>query len=257
MKKCTLGLLGLTLTSIVAIASANAADMYRGEPAGGYKDGPVFAPVTTWTGFYAGVNGGYAWSQDSNQFADQVYHFGGIRPEGGFGGGQIGYNWQGVWHPHMVLGVEADIQGADINDAKAGPLVFGAHLNAESKVDWFGTVRGRLGYAFDRTLVYFTGGLAYGSVDNKTFFTPCCARYVNTGTETGYVLGGGLEYKIAPAWSVKAEYQYLNFGNNDPARITDGRKFGSFAGNTVNDDAFHTVRVGLNYHVGQSYEPLK
>jgi outer membrane immunogenic protein len=251
------GILGLTLTSAVALASANAADMYRAPAGGGYKDS--YVPVASWTGFYAGVNGGYGWSEYDDQLArTSTVTFRGLSPEGGFGGGQIGYNWQGVLHPHVVLGIEADIQGADIQDkfvAASGPRTY------ESKIDYFGTVRGRIGYALDRTLVYFTGGFAYGGVNNS-YSDPSNNNpnksFKKDDTATGYVLGGGLEYKVTPAWSLKGEYQYINLGENDPVN-TAGVSYKTFlgAGTVVHDDAFHTVRVGLNYHVGQGYEPLK
>src|SRR5258708_7688363 len=111
------GIFGLTLISALALGafSANAADMYRAAPAGGYKDEPVYV-ANTWTGFYAGVNGGYGWN--ANSFATDPGFLGELNPSGGFGGGQIGYNWQGVFgHPQLVLGVEADFQGADISDS--------------------------------------------------------------------------------------------------------------------------------------------
>src|SRR5262245_31203276 len=177
-----------------------------------------------------------------------------VSPDGGFGGGQIGYNWQGVWHPHLVLGVEADFQGADISDRRTDK--FGDIL--QSKLDWFGTVRGRLGYAFDRTLVYGTGGFAFGGIEKLGDFSPFpfadnVAKVDKTAT--GYVVGGGIEYKVTPAWSVKAEYQYINLGQNDP-KFQSGLSF-KRVGNTVDDDAFHTVRAGINYHFGGGYEPLK
>lgn len=219
------GLLGLTLTSAVVLASANAADLYRAAP-GGYKDTP-YAPVATWTGFYAGVNGGYGWTNDS----DNAY----FKPEGGFGGGQIGYNWQGFYHPNLVVGIEADFQGADITDSRGG---------YDSTLNYFGTVRGRIGYAFERTLVYGTGGFAYGNVEQSGYGE----SYKDT--QTGWVAGGGIEYKVTPAWSVKGEYQFLSLDakNSDAYSLT---------GDTDRSEV-HTVRVGLNYHFGNSiYEPLK
>jgi outer membrane immunogenic protein len=240
MKKCRLGLLGLTLTSVVAIASANAADMYRAAPAGSYKDGPVYAPVATWTGFYVGVNGGYGWTPNASVLGAD------FSPSGGFGGGQIGYNWQGAFGlgSHLVLGVEADIQGSGISDN----VGFG-FASEENTLNWFGTVRGRIGYAMDRTLIYFTGGFAFGEVESKGHFlrTP----FDVTETQTGYVLGGGLEYKINPAWSIKGEYQFLSLDASDlngAGPLNDGG---------TDRSEVHTVRVGLNYHVGQGYEPLK
>jgi outer membrane immunogenic protein len=248
------GILGLTLTSVVALASANAADIYRApEAVGGYKDGPAFVGVN-WSGFYVGVNGGYGWSPNDDQLAFRVPPpFSGLSPEGGFGGGQIGYNWQGGLGlgSRVVLGVEADFQGSGIEDKGTDTV-----LNYKSTLDWFGTVRGRIGYGFDRTLVYFTGGFAYGNVQNTATVIGGGAKYKFDDTATGYVLGGGVEYKINPAWSVKAEYQYLNLGENDPVSAA-GVNFKSLPKTTVNDDEFHTVRVGLNYQIHQGYEPLK
>jgi outer membrane immunogenic protein len=223
------GLLGLTLTSAVALASANAADLYRGAP-GGYKDAYA-APVAAWTGFYLGVNGGYGWTDSS----DSAYW----QPEGGFGGGQIGYNWQGFYHPNLVVGIEADFQGGDISDSSN-------FYGDESSLNYFGTVRGRIGFAFDRTLIYGTGGFAYGEVEHN---------YVSLAnfkdTQAGWVAGGGVEYKVSPAWSVKGEYQFLSLDATD----TDVT---SLTGSDNDRSEVHTFRVGLNYHFGKGgYDPLK
>jgi outer membrane immunogenic protein len=234
------GILGLTLASVVAFGFANAADVYVPATGGGYKD--TYVPVASWTGFYAGVNAGYGWNANGDQFAEEGTF--GLNAKGGFGGGQIGYNWQGILHPHLVLGVEADIQGSDISDK----INFGFGEIGKNSLDWFGTIRGRIGYAFDASLVYFTGGFAYGGMNNADF------EFKKSDTATGYVLGGGYEYKFTPAWSLKAEYQYINLGKNDPT--FDGFLL-SDQGIKVNDDAFHTLRVGLNYHIAPGYEPLK
>jgi outer membrane immunogenic protein len=223
MTKLFSGLLGLTLTSVVALASANAADLYRGGSAASFKDSPDFVPVTSWTGFYAGVNGGYG-------FSDSTHN--GVDPEGGFGGGQIGYNWQGGlgFGPNFVYGIVTDIQGADITDSRGG---------SRSETDFFGTVRGKVGYSFGRTLVYGTGGFAYGDVKNRV------PGFERADTETGYTVGGGIEYKINPAWSVGAEYQFVNLdGDSD-------------RGNNFSDTELHTIRATLNYHFGNVYSPLK
>jgi len=237
------------VSAIAIIGSANAADLYRGPAAGGFKDGP-YVPVATWTGFYAGINGGYAW--DASDIGSALSPFD-IKPEGGFGGGQIGYNWQGALHPHLVIGVEADFQGADISD-EVKVSGGNAYVGIKSSLDWFGTVRGRLGYAFDNTLVYATGGFAYGKITDeisagytvrkKTF----AASYSEDNTSTGYVVGGGLEHKFSPNWSVKAEYQYIDLGKDSGwAKVAD------------ENYTLHTARVGLNYHFNTfgGYEPLK
>ena len=216
----------LTAASVVALATAaNAADMYR-PSAGGYKDVPYVG--VNWSGLYAGVNGGYGW--DASKIHDGLLFD--IQPEGGFGGGQIGYN---VQRGNIVFGLEADLQGAGITDSKSN-----ADVSQKSTLDWFGTVRGRVGYTVDRALVYATGGFAYGHIKDKG---------VSSTTETdstGYAAGGGVEYKFNPNWSAKAEYQYINLGQDS-----------YFAKITGEDFAVHTVRAGLNYHVGTSYEPLK
>jgi outer membrane immunogenic protein len=237
------GILGLTLTSAIVLAasSANAADMYRREAAvGGYKDGPVYA-VNTWTGFYAGVNGGYAWEANDDRYTD-------FKREGGFGGGQIGYNFgsMNIFGPQFVFGIEADFQGADIND-RFGFTLGGLDGSYKSQIDWFGTVRGRIGYAMDRTLIYATGGFAYANVEDTLRIGD--GRAKNDETLTGWVVGGGIEHKFTPNWSIKAEYQYINLDN-------DGVTLGS---NRYGDGdlEFHTARVGLNYHFGSTYESLK
>jgi outer membrane immunogenic protein len=220
------GILGLTLTSVVALASANAADMYRAPEVGGYKDGPAYVGVN-WSGFYAGVNGGYGWNNThSSDFVD---------PTGGFGGGQIGYNFQ---RGNIVFGIEADFQGAGISDSDA--------FGDKSELNWFGTVRGRLGYSFDRALIYGTGGFAYGNVKNTYGGFGSASE-----TQTGYVVGGGLEYKLAPAWSVKGEYQFLSL---DAPFDSPVGPLGEGLGNRTE---VHTFRAGVNYFFGNVYEPLK
>jgi len=135
MKKTLLA--GFVLSAFAA-SSAMAADLAR--PV--YKAAP--APLFNWTGFYVGGHGGYGWADDAN-----------LSPKGWFGGGQVGYNWQ--YAPNWVFGVEADISGSDISETNlaGAPLV-------SSKINYFGTARGRLGYTVDRVMVYGTGGLAFG-----------------------------------------------------------------------------------------------
>jgi outer membrane immunogenic protein len=261
------GILGLTLTSVVALASANAADMYRApESAGGYKDGPAYV---SWASFYAGVNGGYRWSNFNDQLAviNAVIPFGGLSSNGGFGGGQIGYNLQAPLglSAHWLLGLEADIEGSDIRASGLGFTGTPPFRNKfVSNLDFFGTVRGRVGYVFDSSLLYFTGGFAYGGVDNELIFGVNNPKsfdpFKKNETATGYVLGGGYEYKINPAWSLNAEYQYINLGKTIPVGVSPSPFVGvpvNDRGAKVDDDAYHTVRIGLNYHLLPGYEPLK
>ncbi len=238
------GILGLTLASVVAIASANAADMYVPGPAGGYKDGPVAGPL--WNGAYVGINGGYASDGNSSLTVVEDPAF---ASSGGFGGGQIGYNWQpmgagykdGPAYGNFVFGIEADIDGADITGSKT---VSG--VTASNTLDWFGTVRGRAGYAVGAALLYGTGGLAFGGVDDK--LTSGGTTKADNSTKTGYAAGGGVEYAFNPAWSGKVEYLYINLGSDTVVKGLDKATF---------DHEYNTVRVGLNYHILPGYEPLK
>ena len=241
MKKLFAGLAGLTVASALAF-SANAADLYAG--GGGYKD---YAPAAVWSGFYFGGNLGYGWGSSSDQLASNV-PFGGVSPAGWFGGVQGGYNWQGYGSP-LVLGIETDVQAASVR----GEGTDGAGDVYHSSLQALGTVRGRAGYAMDRALVYATGGLAWGSIHNEA--AGGTADYNVNRATTGYVLGGGLEYKVKHDLSLKLEYQYINLGKNDPSDPVLGSY--SSMGGTVRDDAFNTVRVGVNYFPFTAREPLK
>ena len=234
MKKLHAGLIGLTLTCATAL-SANAADIYHGSLKDAPPPPPVFAPAPLWTGFYIGVNGGYGESASD----------GPLSPSGGFGGGQIGYNWQGLFGTSpLVVGIEADFQGAGISDS-AGY----AYDYAENSLNWFGTVRGRLGYAFGPTLLYATGGFAYGQVEAKG--SSLGYAYDVTETQTGYAVGGGVEYKFNPAWSLKAEYLYvdLDAGNATGAGALNASPY-------TDRSELNTFRLGVNYSLGHGFGPL-
>ncbi len=279
----------LASVSVVALtAAANAADMYG--PAGGYKD--EFVPASIWTGFYAGVNGGYGWSagdatlsgsaqlcapkSPATTCSSSTSTGGTVTPgsgtntfgsDGEFAGGQIGYNLQPAGS-HYVLGVEADIQGSGIKGSSnlnlAAPQ---ADFYGTSELDWFGTVRGRVGFTFDRSLIYATGGVAFGGVkdsltvaagSNATLPNPVTAT--KSATETGYVVGAGIEHYILPGWSVKAEYQYIDLGSDKIPSTTAGTPgtYNTYASGSLNaEHAYETVRIGLNYHILPNFEPLK
>ncbi len=136
--------------------------------------------------------------------------FGGVSPAGWLGGVQGGYNWQGIGSP-LVLGVETDVQATVFRGegSDAGGDSFQSDLRA------LGTVRARAGYAMDRALVYATGGLAWGAIHNEAALANGTDFNVSQLSTTGYVLGGGLEYKVKRDLSVKVEYQYVNLGKND------------------------------------------
>lgn len=188
----------------------------------------------------------------------------GFDAQGAFGGGQIGYNWQG-WG-NFVLGVETDLQAASIHDNKmVTPSIPGTGTpvpfltrDLHQSLDWFGTIRGRVGYAWGSSLFYATGGFAYGgltqSMDTTLLGIVPVARYGRSEVDTGWTLGGGWEYKFNPNWSLKVEYQYIDLNNS----FMPGKILGLVPAYTNNlDHNYNTVRVGVNYAVGTPYLPLK
>jgi outer membrane immunogenic protein len=183
-----------------------------------YTKAPPLAALPSWAGFYVGAMGGYA-SQESD----------GIK--GGFAGGTVGYNWQ---QGSFVYGLEADAAWADIN-ASASTIdpVLGL-VTATDKIDSTGTVRGRIGYAFNSVLLYATGGYAWAN--NKLSATAGGLTLSDTKFLSGYAVGAGVEYMFLPKWSFKAEYLYKSL---------DG---GSFFGAPIGDINLHSVQVGVNYH---------
>jgi outer membrane immunogenic protein len=247
MKINRIGFFAFTLTSVVALASANAADMYRApEPfaGGGYKD----APVVSWAGFYAGVQGGGAWGDSI-----QTFNAGSTRRfdiSGGEGGGTLGYNWQGIWHPHLVLGIEADFSGSNIKGSTGSTGTYNCGTTCSTNVDSFGTLRGRVGYAWNNVLLYGTGGLAYGDIESN----------LNGGEvsnwQTGWTAGAGAEYLFTPKWSAKLEWNYVNFDSFQWTNAHNGN-FDCTGINCSTDAKFSVVRAGLNYHIGSIYETLK
>ena len=208
---------GAAVAVLGLATAASAADL----PARTYTKAPPMVATYNWTGFYVGVNAGGAWTS------------GGAGDNSGFvGGGQIGYNWQAVGSP-LVLGLEADIQGTSLKSSTD----LGGGVTGEAKVPAFGTVRGRIGYAWDRFMVYGTGGWAYSKTE-ATITGPGGSLSDNKWA-SGYTLGGGLEWAFAGPWSLKAEYLYVKAKSVDL----------TLAGTTFSTGDYHynVVRAGLNY----------
>jgi outer membrane immunogenic protein len=222
----------------ISTASSFAADMRM--PA--KVPPPLAVPLFTWTGFYIGLNGGYGGDRFKYDFA--VLGIPGstrVSSGGGFGGGQIGYNYQvGNW----VFGVEGDIQASDIK-GEISATILGLTATTGSKIDWFATARGRLGYAWDRVLVYGTGGYAHASVDTAGAITVAgapgfaLAGGINT-SHNGWVAGAGVEYAFTNNLTFKTEYQYLDFERKTLAST------GAATFIDVRPTA-HTVRGGVNW----------
>lgn len=210
---------GVAALGLLAAGAATAADLPARK---GPVMAPVYAPVFTWTGFYVGGNAGYGWGNVNagNTFATRTVTIGDT--DGFVGGGQIGYNYQ---MGQFVLGLEADIQGADL---KTGSNVFGDSVST----DYYGTVRARVGVAFDRILPYVTGGWAYGNV-KTTIGGVGSTDKTHTG---GYVLGAGIEYAFTNNLVGGVEYQYVDLGEKNV--FNSGIKVGH---------DFSVVRARLSY----------
>ncbi|WP_331302436.1 porin family protein [Methylobacterium oryzae] len=173
-------------------------------------------PVFTGTGFYAGVNAGHAFPTGSGGFTDPTYGTvtGGGR-SGGFAGGQIGYNYQSMPGSGVGGGVETDIQGTAFAKADAAYLGSTPYYGVRPSLDSFGTVRARLGHAFDRVLVYGTCGFACGGGARSI-----CAgsySYALPSTDRTVYAAGGIEYAFTEKLSAKVEALYLHLGRGTNA----------------------------------------
>jgi len=224
------------IVSLLAVAfslgfaqAASAADMPTKAP----MAPAMVAPIWNWTGFYVGIEGGGGWGR-TNQVDTAGTTTNPYNQNGALVGGTIGYNWQMT---NWVLGVEADWSWANINGAVAVPVCAapGCFTNLQS----FGTGRARLGYAWDRWLVYATGGAAWGHI--KVGQDSCAGALTICGTrdQLGWTVGGGVEAYVVPKWSVKVEYLYADFGN--PVYYTPVIPVSA-------TEKVNIIRGGINYH---------
>jgi outer membrane immunogenic protein len=232
------------LLSSVALLSLTAGAMAADLPSR-RAPSPVIAtvPVFTWTGFYVGLNAGYGWNtnDDNAVFVPGVGFVSSGNDDGGFvGGGQAGYNFQ---FGSFVAGVEADLQWADLgNDRDEFFGTTPTPFNGTSGLDYFGTVRARLGFAFDRALVYATGGFAYGGGDSGNCLVGTVLVSCGDDSSVGWTVGGGVEYAITNNFTVKVEGLYVNLD-----RGGDDTVFTTGILNNQDDLEFGVVRAGLNY----------
>jgi outer membrane immunogenic protein len=207
------------------------------------RKAPVIAPYS-WTGWYIGANAGYGVGQKQGTFASSL----GIEtfnamPAGGFGGGQLGFNYQ---FGSFVLGAETDIQGAGISDTRTCLLgcIPGSSALIDQKLNWFGTTRARVGLANGPVLTYVTAGAAYGGTETglTTTFGGVTNALSTTTTKTGWVWGTGVEAALAGNWTAKAEYLYLNLGSSAVASAATGV--------LAVKNQEQIFRGGINYHFG-------
>jgi outer membrane immunogenic protein len=262
MKKLLISTAAFAALSTAAVA----ADLPRKTVA------PTFAavPAFSWTGFYVGLNAGYAWGKSDTsttlggnwagetlQARTGVTALGSpsISPRGFTGGLQAGYNMQ---FNALVVGIEADVNYFGLKRratsfAPAGGVGAGYPaytFNQSIETNVVASLRPRVGVAFDRFLVYATGGLAVGNVDGNTQFFSS-GGYSKAGsksdTKFGYTVGGGIEYAVTNNWTVKGEYLYTDLGK---VSYTTGfvlPAFPAYSETIRHNMKFHTVRAGVNY----------
>ena len=222
------------------IAGANVASAADLAPA--YKAAsPIYAPYFSWTGMYIGGQVGFGWGNDhlleyftaTNVFTNFEKRY---DTKGLLGGVYGGFNYQ---MGNTVLGLEADLESVRVNGGWIDPPVFGA---GHSTINWQASVRGRLGYAINKVLIYGTGGVSFGDVSHT--YTNLFTGIVETTStvRTGWTAGGGLEYAFTPNILVRGEYRYTDYGISRYDSIT------SFPGLTgTQEPRLHAVRVGAAY----------
>ena len=234
-----------TISGHSCIAAAGIVALAVASPAGAADlRMPVKAPplpIYSWTGFYIGGAVGYAWGRDTTtEYLTGTNTFTGLKwdyaPKGAVGGLFAGVNYQAG---AMVVGLETDIELAGLNGGFYDIVAGGA---GNTKIDWQGSLRGRVGFAADKALFYGTGGFAYANISH-TYQNLALANFETTsGIRTGWTAGGGVEIAMTQNFLVRAEYRYTDFGAyRYDARVT-------FPGLTGQQEPrLNTVRVGAAY----------
>ncbi len=189
-------------------------------------------PASSWNGFYVGAHAGYAWTRaDINTTLGPAASCGGgvvncnavssvesqpLNPRGFAGGALAGYSFQSG---SLVYGLEADFSGlaGSASRTVTGTFPVGGccfTVSQSVKADWTMTIRPRIGYAFDRALVYATGGLALGHLKYSEQVVDTAGNTENTNissVKAGWTLGGGVEYALPNRWTLRGEYLYTKF----------------------------------------------
>lgn len=202
-----------------------------------------------WTGPFIGLQGGYAWgnndtSTENSENGPPVFVIeedsGSLDLDGFVGGLHAGYNWHS---DSLVFGFVGDIEFADMKGDTEVTTGDFALSDLDGEIDWLGSLRLRAGFAFDRTLLYATGGLAVGgaelSIDNNISDTDAD----NNETKWGWTIGGGVEYAVTDELSAFLEYRYTDLGDIDvELDLPEGQR------KSEADLDFHAVRAGLSWH---------
>jgi outer membrane immunogenic protein len=238
----------LLAPALLVSSAAYAADAVYGEAA---PEPPVAAQFD-WTGAYFGINAGGAFG--TFKHPAEVYDIttdpatllgsGALDiSAGGFVGGvQAGWNWQS---DNVIYGIETDLQGSTLKAEDKITIDDVGEGSLGTKVDWYGSLRGRLGFAAsDRFMVYGTGGLAYGRVKSYIDAEPLGLVGDYSETKTGWTVGGGGEFAVTEHVTFRGEYLYTDLGKTTVFEDELGLGIGA---KLDNDVAFHTFRIGLNY----------
>lgn len=200
---------------------------------------PMYVPAFSWTGFYVGIQGGYTFGRSSGTISQPIgtpligY---GYDLNGGMIGGHVGYNYQ--FSPNFVAGLEGDLEWADLKDSTTSVALNAFH---RTKIDWQGSIRGRLGVAFDRLMIYATGGVAFADIKRTAgTLVPAATLVTNDETAVGWTLGAGAEYAFTNNITGRVEYRYTDYGRDSSSNLVT---------NTRDSNKVHThaVRAGLSY----------
>jgi len=252
----------MTAAAAMSLAFASTARAADVGVAPDYAAPPPVATGPSWTGLYLGLHGGGGWSHVSASTAPSGVIVGalgdpGLQSTGLSGavfGGQLGYNWQVA---NWVFGAEGDFSSAGLNGAtqsvfpSIAPGGFQDSIQVHQNIGWLASARGRLGYVWGTLLLYVTGGAAWANVDSKVLVndgaTGTSAAGSFTDHRSGWTLGAGYEWMIAPNWIGRAEYLYYSFGNNTLNRTVTFP--GGLGTDTITTNKLNTnvVRVGLSY----------
>jgi outer membrane immunogenic protein len=236
-------------SAVFALAVAATATSASAGGRGSLKDDGPFS----WSGFSIGVHAGYGFegSGDQTTLADGLdfinVPFNGVTMEGGFFGVSVGKDWQ---VGNVVYGIVVDISKSDIS----GFFTPDVDDGFETKIDWFGTVRGKLGYATGPYLLYATGGLAYGKVKATQgdidipapVFDPDTGFVSKSEIRIGWAAGGGIDVSVAKNLIFGVEYLYVDLGD-DTVTMTGPQAGGTVTSRVNVNTDIHTVRANLRY----------
>jgi outer membrane immunogenic protein len=239
MKKSLLA--GVSLGALALASGAQAADM-AARPV--YK-APVAAPVWSWAGFYVGANVGFASARTNISNPNNTFFFlassnFNSSQSGVIGGLEAGYNWQ---FNSVVVGLEGDISAASLSRSTSPGTIAPPADTFNGNMTALGTVRGRIGWAFDRILIYGTGGVAFADLKDQYVSPIFPFTATASSSATGWTAGGGVEFALSGNWTAKVEYLHVGF----PSRSATVSPFASTPYIFAFKDSVDIGRVGINY----------